>query len=69
MGNRADRSMGTYSKGMLQRVALAQALLTLAPPDAPYRQADGGHRAAAARPTSDASKTLRRALNLEVNTQ
>jgi ABC-2 type transport system ATP-binding protein len=27
MGGRADRTMGTYSKGMLQRVALAQALL------------------------------------------
>lgn len=27
MGGRADRKMGTYSKGMLQRVALAQALL------------------------------------------
>jgi len=27
MGRRADRTMGTYSKGMLQRVALAQALL------------------------------------------
>jgi ABC-2 type transport system ATP-binding protein len=27
MGSRADRMMGTYSKGMLQRVALAQALL------------------------------------------
>jgi ABC-2 type transport system ATP-binding protein len=27
MGDRSSRSMGTYSKGMLQRVALAQALL------------------------------------------
>jgi ABC-2 type transport system ATP-binding protein len=27
MGGRADRPMGTYSKGMLQRIALAQALL------------------------------------------
>jgi ABC-2 type transport system ATP-binding protein len=27
MGDRAGRTMGTYSKGMLQRVALAQALL------------------------------------------
>ena len=27
MGGRADRTMGTYSKGMLQRVALGQALL------------------------------------------
>jgi len=27
MGARADRTMGTYSKGMLQRIALAQALL------------------------------------------
>jgi ABC-2 type transport system ATP-binding protein len=27
MGSRADRTMGTYSKGMLQRVALGQALL------------------------------------------
>ena len=27
MSGRADRTMGTYSKGMLQRVALAQALL------------------------------------------
>jgi ABC-2 type transport system ATP-binding protein len=27
MGGRADRTMGTYSKGMLQRIALAQALL------------------------------------------
>jgi ABC-2 type transport system ATP-binding protein len=27
MGRRADRKMGTYSKGMLQRVALAQAVL------------------------------------------
>lgn len=27
MDDRADRTMGTYSKGMLQRVALAQALL------------------------------------------
>jgi ABC-2 type transport system ATP-binding protein len=27
MGDRASRTMGTYSKGMLQRVALAQALL------------------------------------------
>jgi ABC-2 type transport system ATP-binding protein len=27
MGQRADRKMGTYSKGMLQRVALGQALL------------------------------------------
>ena len=27
MSGRADRTMGTYSKGMLQRVALGQALL------------------------------------------